>query len=111
MVIVIIDNIGVTINKFKEYTPIAGNFDCMKVLFVAAQLVEERTRVIHIFYLTCSIKPIKDSFKPLGMFRPYSSRAPRIKKVLQAFMFKGFYHSLRSVTEKVTSVNVKFSEQ
>jgi hypothetical protein len=60
MVIAIIDIIGVTITKFKEYTPITGYFHCMKVLFVAAQLEEERTRVIHIFYFTYSIKPIKD---------------------------------------------------
>jgi hypothetical protein len=52
MVIVIIDNIGVTIHKFKEYTPIAGYFYCMKALFIATQLVEKRTWVIHIFYFT-----------------------------------------------------------
>ena len=82
MVIVVIDNIGVTINKFKEYTPIAGYFHCIKVLFVAAQLVEARTRVIHIFYFTSSIKPIKDSFKSIGLFRLNSSLAPCIKRYL-----------------------------
>jgi hypothetical protein len=46
MVIVVIDKIGVTINKFKEYTPIAGYLYCMKAALVAAQSVQERTRVL-----------------------------------------------------------------
>ena len=108
MVVAVIDIIGVTINKFKEYTPIPGYFHCMKVLFVAAQLVEEGTRIIHISYLTRGIKPIKDSFKSIGMFRLNSALTSSIKKVFQAFMFKGFYHSLRNVTQKVTFVNIKF---
>ena len=111
MVIVIIDNIGVTINKFKEYTPIARYFYCIKALFVATQLVEERTWVIHIFYFTCGIKPIKDSFKPIGMFRLNASLATCIKKVLQAFMFKGFYHSGYTVTRKVTFVNINLPSE
>jgi len=41
----------------------------MKAFFVTTQLVEERARVIHVFYFTCGIKPIKDSFKSIGMFR------------------------------------------
>jgi hypothetical protein len=88
MVIVVIDKIGVTINKFKEYTPIAGNPYCMKAALVAAQSVQERTRVIHISYSTCGIKPIKDSFKPIGMFGLNTFLAACAKKVLQTFMFK-----------------------
>ena len=57
----------------------------MKVLFIAAQLVEESTRVIHVSYFTRGIKPIEDSFKPIGMFRLNSFLAPSIKKVFQAF--------------------------
>ena len=109
MVIVVIDIMSVTINKFKKYTPISGYFHCMKVPFVATQLVEEGPRIIHISYFTRGIKPIKNSFKPLGMFRLNSSLAPSIKKVFQAFMFKGFYHGLRSVTQKVTFVNTRFT--
>lgn len=93
MVIIVIDNIGVAVNKLKKYAPIAGYFHGMKTLFVAAQLVERRTRVIHILYFTCGIKTIKDSFEPVGMLRLNSSPAPSVKKILQAFMLKRFYHS------------------
>ena len=55
MVIIVIDSICVAVNKFKKYTPIAGYFHGMKVFFVAAQLVEKRTRIIHILYFTCGI--------------------------------------------------------
>jgi hypothetical protein len=90
VVIIVIDNIGVAINKFKEYTPIAGYFHCMKALFIAAQLVEERTWVIHIFYFTCGIQPIKDSFKPDGMFGLNPSLATCIKKSSNPLCLKDF---------------------
>ena len=86
----------------------------MKTFFVADQLVEERTRIIHILYFACGIKSIKDSFKPIGMLRLNTSLATCIKKVLQPFVFKGFYHSgySVSVTQKVTFVNINLpSEQ
>lgn len=108
MEIIVVDKIGVTINKLKKYPPIARYFHCMKTLLVATQLVEKRTRIIHIFYFTCGIEPIKDSFKPIGMFRLNASLATGIEKVLQAFMFKGFYHSGYNVTQKVTLVNINY---
>jgi len=61
MIIVVINNIGIAVNKFKKYSPVAGYFYCMKALFVAAQLVKKRTRIIHIFYFVCGIKPVKNS--------------------------------------------------
>jgi hypothetical protein len=105
MVIVVVDKISVTINKFEEDTPIAGYFYRMEALFIAAQPVEERTRVMHIFYFACGIQAIKYSFKPIGMFGLDAPLAAGIEKVLQAIMFKGFNHSSCNVTSKVTNVN------
>lgn len=93
MVIIIIDNIGVTVNKLKKYAPIAGYPYCIKAALITAQLMKERTRVIHILYFTRGIKSIKDSFKPAGMLRFNSLLAPGVEKVLQPFIFKGFYYN------------------
>ncbi|EFK07813.1 conserved hypothetical protein [delta proteobacterium NaphS2] len=43
--------------------------------------MQERTRIIHIFYVTCGIKPIKNSRKPFCMLRPDAFLAACIKKV------------------------------
>jgi hypothetical protein len=40
------------------------------------------------------------------VFRLYSFFASRAKKILQPFMFKGFYHGTLNVTLKVTLVNI-----
>jgi len=80
MVIIVINNICIAINKLKKYSPIAGNFHCIKSLFINAQLVKEGARVIHILNLTCGIETIKDPFKPVGVFRLYSFFASREKK-------------------------------
>ena len=109
MVIIVIDSICVAVNKFKKYWPITRYSYGVKAFFVAAQLMEKRTRVIHILYFTCGIKSIKNSFKPIGMFRLYSFIASCVKEILQVLMFKGFYHSQHNVTQTVTFVNPKLS--
>jgi hypothetical protein len=43
VIIIVIDNIGITINKFKEDTPIAGHFHCIQAFFIPRQLVEKGT--------------------------------------------------------------------
>ncbi len=45
MIIVVINNMGITVNKLKKYSPIAGYSHRIKALFAAAQLVSERTRI------------------------------------------------------------------
>jgi hypothetical protein len=106
MVIIVINNICITINKLKKYSPIAGNFHCIKSFFISALLVMEGSRVFHILDFTCGIETIKDPFKPVCVFRLYSFFASRAKKILQPFMFKGFYHGTLNVTLKVTLVNI-----
>jgi len=98
MIIIIINDIGITVYKLEKHAPIAGYFNCIKSLFVATQLMEKGTRTIHVLYLAGGIKAIKNAFKPTRMFRLYSFLAPRVKKVLQAFMFKRLYHASFNVT-------------
>jgi hypothetical protein len=95
MVIIVIYNVCITINKLKKNSPIAGYLNCIKSLFIAAQLMKEGARVIHILYFICGIETIEDSFKPFCMFRLYSFLAPCEEKFLNAFMFKGFYHNAK----------------
>jgi len=40
MVIIIIDNRGIAVNKSEKYTPIAGYFHRIKALLVSTQLME-----------------------------------------------------------------------
>ncbi len=68
MIVIIIDNICVSIDEPKEYPPIAGYFDCMKAFFITTQLVKERTWIIHIFYFCCRIKTVKYYREPICMF-------------------------------------------
>jgi len=41
MVIIVIDAIGIPVDKLKKYAPIAGYFHGLIALFVTAQLVKE----------------------------------------------------------------------
>jgi len=41
MIVVVINNIGIAVNKLKKYSPIAGYSHRIKALFAAAQLMEE----------------------------------------------------------------------
>lgn len=92
MIVVVINDIGVTANKFKYDSPIAGYFYCMKALFVAAQLVKKRTWVIHILYFVCSIKPVKNSWKSFCVIGINPFLVTCIKKVLQTFVRERFNH-------------------
>ena len=41
MIIVVINNICISVNKLKKYSPIAGYSHRIKTLFAAAQLMEK----------------------------------------------------------------------
>ena len=88
MVVVVIDNIGITINKFEKNPPVAGCFYSILIFFVSRQLVEIRTGIIHIFYFIRSIKPIKNPFQSVSMLRVYAFFIASIEEVFQAFMFE-----------------------
>jgi len=62
MIVVIIDNIGTTINKFKEDSPVAKYFHGVLIVLVSCQLMKVRARVIYIFYFIRCIEPVKNSF-------------------------------------------------
>jgi hypothetical protein len=94
MIITVIDDIGVAIDKFKKDSPIAGNSYRVKAFFIASQLVKKRTWIIHIFYLVCGIKPVENSCQFFSLFGLYSCLFTRIKEVFQPFMSEGSDHKL-----------------
>jgi hypothetical protein len=85
MVVVIIDYIGITINKFKEDSPVAGYFNGVLVFFVSHQFMKIRARVIHVFYIIRCIKTVKNPFYSISMLRLYAFFLAGIEKLFKAF--------------------------
>ena len=92
MVVVIIDDKGVSACKLKKNSPITGDIHSKLTFFVPGQFVQVWSRVIHVFYFICSMKAVKNSFESISVFRSDSFLLTGKEKIFTAFMLEWFDH-------------------
>lgn len=88
MIVAIVDNMCIAVYELKKYPPISGDPYRMETLFISGQLMKERARINHIFYIASSIEPVEYPFKSPSVFRPDSLFAPCVEKIFKTFMFE-----------------------
>jgi hypothetical protein len=93
MIIVVINDICITIYEFEEDSPVAGHSDRMLIFQISSKLMQICPREIHIFDVIGAISSIQYSFSFISMFRPDAFLIPCIKEVFKPFMFERFDHN------------------
>ncbi len=88
MVVVIIDNVCITVHKLEKHSPVARDSNGILPFFITCQFVKKGTRVIHVFYFICGIQSVENPFKSSRLLWPNTFLFAGVEKVFEAFVFK-----------------------
>lgn len=104
MVILIVHNMGVTVNKTECYAPIGLHCYSPDIFHVSLKLVQTKTGSIHIFYNNRLVKQSQNEPQFPGMCWLDAGSRTCLEQLFQPFMRECFYHA-QIVTQWVTCVN------
>jgi hypothetical protein len=92
MVILVVDNLGVTVHKAESDTPVRLNRHRPYAFSSTLKLVQMQRRDVHVVYGLRFVKLRKNQAKLFGVYRLDSSSVSGKEKSLQSFVREGFDH-------------------
>ncbi len=92
MIVLIVNNIGISVFKTECESPIAADLNAPDAFFVSLQLVEICAWNIHSLDFFSTVEAVEQCRQLIFVLGLYTTRIVVVEKTFQAFVVKALYH-------------------